>query len=495
MHMTKRLLLSAAALVLIASTTRADVKVHPLFCDGMVLQQGVECPIWGTADPGETLSVILQVGQGKVGGGGIVADKDGKWLFRLGKVKAGGPYSLSVGNPKSHVTINDVYVGEVWVASGQSNMEMSVDSSAGAEAAKQDAHNPKIRLFTVKRATAEKPQSTVAVDSHNGKWLEAGPETIGNFSAVAYYFGKHLEEKLNVPIGLIHTSWGGTVAEAWTPAANLQADPSLKQLVPAEFKAGNPNQGSALYNGMIAPLLPYAVKGAIWYQGESNASRAYEYQTLFPTLIRSWREVWHNPDMPFLFVQLAPWRIPATGANRDRLDPWQAVSPEPGENAWAELREAQRLTSLKVPKTGMAVITDVGDAEDIHPRRKEPVGARLALAARAIAYGEKVEYSGPVYKSMDVDGHRVVLHFSHVGKGLDAKYGVPLGFTIAGVDRKFYTANAEIKGDSVVVSCDKVWEPVAVRFGWANCPLVDFWNKDGLPASPFRTDDFPTKPK
>jgi sialate O-acetylesterase len=495
--MIRRLQPAVLALMVLAPSARAEIKLHPLFCDGMVLQQGVDCPVWGTADPGETFSVILQVGQGKVGGGGIVADKDGKWLYRLGKVKAGGPYTLSVGNNKSHVTIKDVYVGEVWVASGQSNMEMAVNSTAGADEAKQDSANPKIRLFTVKNTVAEKPQSTVPVDAYYGKWLQAGPETIGRFSAVAYYFGKQLQEKLDVPVGLIHSSWGGTLAEAWTPAAALHAEPSLKHLVPAEFKPGFQHQGTALYNGMIAPLLPYAVRGAIWYQGESNAGRAYEYQTLFPTMIRSWRSAWNNPDMPFLFVQLAPWRVPPPPNNRDRLDPWQAVSPEPGANAWAELREAQRQTSLKVPKTAMAVITDVGDADDIHPRRKEPVGARLALAARAVAYGEKLEFSGPVYKSMDVDFNRAVLHFSHVGKGLEANYGVPLGFTVAGEDHKFYTANAEIKGDSVVVWCDKVTKPVAVRFGWANCPLVDLWNKDGLPASPFRTDDFPmiTRPK
>jgi sialate O-acetylesterase len=506
--MIRRLLYVAAVLALLAPAARADVKPHPLFSDGMVLQQKGECFVWGTADPGEKVEVTFKTPDADQGSG-TTADQDGKWKVSLKTGTAGGPYTLTI-KGKNEVTLKDVYVGEVWVASGQSNMEQSVNSTAGAEEYKKNAKNPKIRLFTVDRIVADKPQSTVPVidkagQQVKGKWLEAGPDTIGSFSAVAYHFGRHLNEKLDVPIGIIHASWGGTIAEAWTPKAALEAEPSLKHLVPAEIKLpepgkqGNPNQGTALYNGMIAPLLPYSIKGAIWYQGESNAGRAYEYQTLFPTLIQSWRDAWKNPDMPFLFVQLAPWRIPVPpqAPARDRMDPWQAVTPQPGENAWAELREAQRLTSLKVKNTGMAVITDVGDAEDIHPRRKDTVGIRLAIAARAIAYGEKVEYSGPVYKSMDVDGNKVVLHFTHVGQGLDAKYGVPLGFTVAGEDRKFYTANAEIKGDTVVVSCDKVQKPMAVRYGWANCPLVDFGNRDGLPAPPFRTDDFPmiTKPK
>jgi sialate O-acetylesterase len=495
--MIRRLPFVALTLVLLAPAARAEVKPHPLFCDSMVLQQGVDCPVWGTAEPGETLSVVLHVGEGKVGGGGIVADKDGKWLFRLGKVKAGGPYTLSIGNDKSSVTIKDVYVGEVWIASGQSNMEMALGATANADQARKNSKNPKLRLFTVDRVAADTPQATVPIIDNTkekpgsqvkGKWLEAGPDTVGSFSAVAYYFGRDLQKARDVPVGIIHTSWGGTASEEWTSMKVLDAHP--------EHKGHHPRQ-SKLYNGMIAPLIPYAIKGAIWYQGESNAGRAYLYQTGFPLMIQNWRDDWKQRDFPFLFVQLAPWRLPPPARQRDHLDPWQAVTAEPAESAWAELREAQRLTSLTLKNTAMAVITDVGDADDIHPRRKEPVGGRLALAARALAYGDKIEYSGPVYKSMDIDGNKAVLHFTHVGKGLEAKYGVPFGFTVAGEDHKFCTANAEIKGDTAVVWCDKVSKPVAVRFGWANCPVVDFWNKDGLPASPFRTDDFPmiTKPK
>jgi sialate O-acetylesterase len=476
----RRLFLTALVVVAVAAPARADVKPHALIADGMVLQQGVKCPIWGTAAPGEKVTVTFNKGGDK--GNDIVAaaetaDKDGRWRIDLGPLNAGGPYRMEI-QAGNTVALNDVYVGEVWVASGQSNMEWPVDASANPAEVKKEAKNPRIRLFTVPKRVAAEPVSDVA-----SKWLECNPATVGPFSAVAYHFGRHLQQARDVPIGLINTSWGGTIAEAWTPRSALERDPALKSLVPAgTIATNNPNQGTVLYNGMIAPLLPYAVKGAIWYQGESNAGRAHQYRTLFPALIESWREAWKDPEMPFFFVQLAPWRN---------------VTAQPLESDWAELREAQLLTTQKVKKTGMAVITDVGDAADIHPRQKEPVGARLAVAARAIAYGEKVEPSGPVFQAMEVDGNKAVLRFKHAGKGLEARHGMPIGFTVAGEDRKFYNANAEIKGDTVVVSCDKVSKPVAVRFGWANCPVCDLWNKDGLPASPFRTDDFPmvTGPK
>jgi sialate O-acetylesterase len=483
--MLRRLILIASAAALLAPAARADVKPHPLFSDGLVLQRGANCAVWGTAAPGEKIAVEVGLPD-KSAAGSDAADKDGHWLVRLPEMAPGGPYTMSIsGNNK--VTLKDVYVGEVWVASGQSNMEQALANTANAKEAIEASKDAKLRLFTVPHKVSAEPVHEV-----NGKWAECGPDTVKSFSAVAYYFGRDLRKHLDVPVGLIHASWGGTIAEAWTPRQALEANPALRSLAPAgAIQPGNPNQGTVLFNGMIAPLLPYAVRGAIWYQGESNAGRAYQYQTLFPTLIQSWREAWKNPDMPFLFVQLAPWMIPPPGNDRDRLDPLRACDPAPHESAWAELREAQRLTSLHVKNTGMAVITDVGDATDIHPRRKEPVGARLALAGRAIAYGDKAESSGPVYKSMEVDGNRVVLHFTHAGKGLEAKGGALVGFTVAGEDQKFSNALAEVKGDTVVVWSDRVSKPVAVRFGWANCPVVDFWNKDGLPASPFRTDEFP----
>jgi sialate O-acetylesterase len=512
-------MLALLAAALLGPLARAEVKPHPLFSDGMVLQQGAACSVWGTADPGEAISFGLDAGpQSTSSKQPIAADKDGRWAFTLSGFKAGGPFTLTIRGSNT-VTIKDVYVGEVWVASGQSNMGMTVNASAGADAAKKNAANPKLRLFTVKHTIADKPQTTVPVDKVNGRWLEAGPDTIGNFSAVAYYFGRDLQKALDVPVGVIHTSWGGTRAEAWTSRPVLESDPlykgeyldpktltdnyekalgHYKEALARHQKAvekakeegkdpppaprpptepgKDPNAPSVLYNGMIAPLIPYAIKGVLWYQGESNAGKAERYRSLFPMMIKNWRADWKEGDFPFLFVQLAPYN---------------PGGKEPLDSDWARLRDAQRETSLKVKNTAMAVITDVGDEKDVHPKQKEPVGHRLALAAEALAYGTKVESSGPAFEKMTVDGNKAVLTFTHLGGGLEAKGGPPAGFTIAGADKIFHPAEAEIKGDTVVVSSKDVAKPVAVRYGWANYPTGNLWNKADLPASPFRTDNWP----
>jgi sialate O-acetylesterase len=490
-----------------APPARADVKPHALISDGMVLQQGRKVALWGTAADGEAVRVKLQ------GKEASTQAKGGRWLVHLDGLEAGGPFEMTI-RGQNEITFKSVFVGEVWLASGQSNMEWPVRASADAEKVIASSKNPKIRLFTVPKTVATAPRRGV-----QGTWQECGPDTVASFSAVAYFFGRDLQKARNVPVGVIHTSWGGTPAEAWTSRQALTAEPALKGMVDAlervkaEFPetidkyvaalqsykdavgkaraegkeipdlpqapaipGKNPWAPSGLYNAMIAPLVPYTARGAIWYQGESNAGRAYQYRTLFPAMIRDWRRAWNEEDFPFLFVQLAPF---------------MEIKPEPQESPWAELREAQLLTLKAVPKTGMAVITDVGDERDIHPRWKEPVGARLALAARGIAYGEKVVYSGPVYKGMKVDDGRVVLSFDHVGAGLVARGGPLVGFTVAGEDRKFVKAQAEIHEGQVVVWNPDVPRPVAVRFGWANYPVVNLWNKEGLPASPFRTDDFP----
>jgi sialate O-acetylesterase len=443
----------------------------------MVLQQGVKCPVWGTAAPGEEVTVTLQLGDQTAEARGKADDNTGKWQVELPPQKAGGPYTLTLkGN--NTVTLRDVLIGEVWICSGQSNMEWPVSGSDNPADVIQNSFDSRIRLYTVPKRVSEQP-----VAEAGARWLACCPGPVDSFSAVAYFFGRDLQAALHVPIGLIHTSWGGTVAEAWTSPAALEGNADLKHLLPrGGIQPGNPNQGTALYNGMIAPLVPFAFKGAIWYQGESNAGRAWEYRTLFPTMIKSWRTAWNQGDFPFLFVQLAPF---------------MRTSTVPGDTPWAELRDAQLYTYLTLTGTGMAVITDAGETSDIHPKQKAIVGSRLAVAARGIAYGEKVEPSGPIYESMSVDGNKVVLSFKHVGKGLEAKGGIPLGFTVAGDDHKFTNALAEIKGDKVVVWSPNVEKPVAVRFGWANYPYVDLWNKDGLPASPFRTDEFPllTQPK
>jgi sialate O-acetylesterase len=371
---------------------------------------------------------------------------------------------------------------------------------------------PMIRQFTVKKMVAGQPQKDV-----ERQWVVASPEMVPEFSAVAYFFGRELHKALGVPVGLIDSSWGGTPAEAWTSAPALGAVPELKPLLddwsqkvaaypklleqfqqelnpwgqaagkaekegkpapsPPEMPPdprSNPWRAGGLYNGMIAPLIPYTIAGVIWYQGESNADRAYQYRKLFPSMIQDWRHAWGEGDFPFLFVQLANY---IQGGIK---------------TAWAELREAQSMT-LSLPKTGMAVTIDIGNPYDIHPKNKQEVGHRLALAAEALAYGRKVVYSGPLYESMSVEGLSVRLRFKHVDGGLVAKGGPLKGFEIAGEDRKFVAAEARISGDTVVVrsAAGRAPHPAAVRYAWADNPECNLYNKAGLPASPFRTDDWP----
>jgi sialate O-acetylesterase len=444
--------------VWLAAPAQAEIKPSGLFNDNCVLQRDMEIPVFGTGTDGEKVSVTLDQDKAEA------TVKDGKWLAKLKPLKAGGPYTLTIAGNKDKVECKNVLVGDVWVCGGQSNMEMGMGGTANAKAAIEASANDKIRLITIPRHGKPSPQDDVSA-----KWEVCGPQTVGGFTAVGYYFGRALQKDLNVPIGLINSNVGGTPAERWTPKEALAAEPAL------DVYAKNANS-SDLYNAMIHPLIRYAVKGAIWYQGESNAGQAYRYRTLFPTMIKSWRTAWNEGELPFFFVQLAPF---------------MKIEDHPTDSNWAELREAQLLTLKNVPKTGMAVITDVGDEKDIHPKQKQPVGERLAQAARAVAYGEKVEPSGPIYASMVVSGPEVTLKFDHVGQGLMMKGDKLTGFTIAGEDKKFVNADAKIVGDTVVVSSPEVPKPASVRFGWANYPVVNLWNKDGLPASPFRTDTWP----
>lgn len=459
-------LLALSAVLLSAAPLLAGVRPNPLFSDHMVLQRGVAVPVWGAAEDGESVTVEFQGQTQKT------QAKDGKWMVRLDPLEAAGPATMTISG-KNKLTIKDVLVGEVWVCSGQSNMQWSVAQSADPQKTIAASANERLRLLTVPRQATPEKQETAEV-----RWVVCGPETVKDFSAVGYAFGKELEAKLGVPVGLINTSYGGTPAEAWTSRETLEADPAYRELLAAcaAMPANSPHRASGLFNAMIHPLLPYAIRGAIWYQGESNASRAEQYKTLFPAMIQDWRKAWGQGDFPFLFVQLAPF---------------QAIVQEPAESDWAELREAQRLTLKKVAKTGMAVITDLGDEKDIHPKAKAPVGKRLALAALGIAYGQPVVSSGPEFESMRVESGKAILKFKNAEGGLVSKGGPPAGFTIAGADGKFVNAQAEIEGDEVVVWSPKVAEPVAVRYGWANYPVVNLWNKQGLPASPFKTDDFP----
>ena len=513
MKTTTRLPVQALLICLVAglaATAKAEVKLSPLFSDHMVLQQGAEVPVWGTADAGE--QVTVSVGDKKAT---ATADAGGKWLAKVGPLSAGGPVEVSVAG-KNTVSIKDVLVGEVWVCSGQSNMEWSVNASGNPDQERSAANYPAVRMFTVKKAVTGKPATTM-----EGSWAVCNPQTVGSFSAVGYFFGRELHKSLNVPVGLIHTSWGGTPAESWTERSAMEADSDLRPILerwnqqlanyqqqlaqlPAAVEKwradadraeaegrqvppfnlpqdprSNPWRPAGLYNAMIAPLLPYGIKGAIWYQGESNAGRAYQYRKLLPAMIQSWRKAWGQGDFPFYIVSLANFT---------------PVKPEPGESDWAELREAQTLTAMNVPNSGQSITIDIGEANDIHPKNKQEVGRRLALVAMAGAYHKKnVAHSGPVYDSMKVDGDTVRLSFKYTQGGLLAQgpdAPAVKGFAVAGDDRKWYWADARIDGESVVVRSDKVSRPVAVRYAWANNPVCNLYNRANLPAVPFRTDDW-----
>lgn len=445
-------------------TSMAAVKPNVLISDNAVLQQGISVPIWGTAHNGE--KVIVKFQNQTVS----TTAKDGRWMVRLKPLKPGGPFTMTISG-ESTIKLKNILVGEVWVCSGQSNMELGLSAVDGGDRAIAAAQDPMLRLFTVSHNPQDKPVSEV-----EGSWAECKPDSVRNFTAVGYYFGRDLRKSQNVPIGLIQSAASATLVEAWTSKRAVSVDTDLQNSIDklsGDWKLRN--TPCALYNGMIAPLQPYAIRGVIWYQGEKNVGQANQYEKKFTSMIRNWREDWGEGDFPFLFVQLAPF---------------MKIVSEPEESKWAELREAQLKTSLHCPNTAMAVITDAGDPDAIHPRKKEPVGSRLALAARSLAYGEKVVSSSPLYKSLQIKGDRALLSFTNIGSGLVAKDGDLKGFTIAGADKKWHNARATIQGNKIAVSSPDVPNPIAVRYGWANCPVVNLYNKEGLPASPFRTDRF-----
>ncbi len=650
----KKSVLSIFVFFLFTHQLLAEIVLPKIFADGMVLQRDIAVPVWGWAEASEKVTVTFLGKQYTA-----KADKNGKWLVSLAPMKAGGAFEMTVqGKGTKVITIKNVLVGEVWVCSGQSNMEWKIEWLPVKNTEPALANFPQIRMFTVPHVLSGKPQQ----DIPSGEWKEAVGENVRDFSAVAYFFGKDLYNQYKVPIGLINTSWGGTIAETWMSAGAAKLIPDFKAAVEdlernpdflekarkeaeeakkrleslnnaatetgiagkwwkndlntADWKemklptlweaaglagldgvvwfrkdfelpekyigknlvlnlgeiddkdetylngekvgqtdiysdtriyqidakklktgkntitirvtdtggggglygkqenmfvgfgneraaelAGNwkykidfaekinvsinadPNSHpTLLYNAMLHPLIPYAIKGAIWYQGESNAGRAYQYRSVFPEMIRDWRNQWKagNPlqgDFSFLFVQLANF---------------MKFEDEPKESEWAELREAQTMT-LALPNTGMAVIIDIGEGADIHPKNKHDVGKRLALAAKKVAYNEPINYSSPMYQSMQVNGNKATISFKHTGGGLIIKdrYGYIKGFAVAGEDKQFYWAKAYIEGDKVVIYSDQVSKPVAVRYAWANNPEdVNLFSKEGLPVCPFRTDDW-----
>ena len=505
--------------VISALAARAEVRLHNLFTDHMVLQQGTSVPVWGWADDGERVTVEFR--DQKVS----TTTKNGKWMVKLKNLKPGPAATLKVFSTHAgkndardrHTTIqiNDVLVGEVWIASGQSNMEWPLKSSFEAANDIASSANANIRLFTVPKLKLAAPTNNV-----NARWEECGPKSVPGFSAVAYYFARDLQKALGVPIGIIHTSWGGSPVEVWIREDVMAGDKEYKRDILDAFepqhrkftndlaqwkirsaaakKAGDTNftarapsiwVPAELYNGMIANIVPYAVQGAIWYQGESNAGRAWQYRRLFADMIKNWRSDWGR-DFTFLEVQLAPW-------DKGKKRSIEQITASPTNSDWAELREAQLLATKKLKKVGMAVITDVGDKDDIHPTKKQPVGARLALLARKIAYGEKIVADGPTYRSVKFKDGQAILSFENVDGGLEAHGGTLTGFAVAGTDQQFHWANATIEGDKVVVSSAAVPKPASVRYGWSDFPVVNLFNKEGLPATPFRTDEWEltTKPK
>ena len=489
---------------------RADVKLPSIFTPHMVLQQGQNDRVWGKADPGEEVTVKIadQVKTTK-------ANALGKWTVTLDSLPVGGPHTLTVlGN--NMITIGDVLVGEVWLCSGQSNMQFAVSTANDGDLQSRTAKYPRIRLISVPQVGTQDPK-----DDFEGTWELCTPETAASFSAVGYFFGRTLHQALDVPIGLIDDSWGGSACEAWVRRDLLAADAKYQPLmarweqiennVPArqaeyEKKLADWKEAAAkakadgkkppampqgpdaqlkgnsrpanIYNGVLKPTIGYGMRGAIWYQGESNAGRAYQYRDLFPLMIQSWRDEWGIGKFPFYWVQLADF---------------QAYKSEPAESNWAELREAQTMTMSKLPNTGEAVIIDLGEAQDIHPRNKLDVANRLVRWALARDYGVNVPYQSPTYKEMEKQGKKIVLTFDHVGAGLKPFDVADLkGFAVAGSDRKFAWADAKVVGNNKVeVWSDDVPDPVAVRYAWADNPVCNLYSKEGLPATPFRTDDWP----
>lgn len=505
--------LSSFVFVLLAAgSARADVVLPSIFTSHLVLQRDMANPVWGQADPGEAVTVTLGKQSHKAKAGA-----DGRWSVKLDPLPAGGPHEIVVAG-KNKIVLEDCLVGEVWLCTGQSNMEMAVASSFDPDLESMSANYPQIRFITVPHNGVQEPQF-----DFKGHWDVCTPQTVPQFSAVGYFFGRQLHQTLNVPIGLIDASWGGSACEAWINRDLLTKDGRFSELIarwegiekaydpekakeqyaaamekwkadadaakkagkqpprqpaqPGSQLTGNARPGN-IYNGSLKPILGYGLRGNIWYQGESNAGRAYQYRDLFPLMIDSWRKEWGVGDFSFYWVQLADFL---------------AEQPKPGDSSWAELREAQTMTMSKLPNTGEAVIIDIGEANDIHPRNKQDVAKRLVRWALAKDYGINIPCQAPTFKEMEVVDHRIQVTFDHVGGALRAfDYGDIRGFAVAGEDKQWHWATAQIvPPNKVLVSSPEVKKPVAVRYGWADNPVCNLRSTNNLPVTPFRSDDWP----
>jgi len=489
-----------------AAAVSAQVSLPKILTSHMVVQREMPVHVWGSAAPGEPVSVSFRGETRTVKAGAL-----GRWSVFLGPGGAGGPFQMVIKGvptamdgsaaPEQTITLDDVLVGDVWVASGQSNMQFRMSQAATAAADLPHAGIDHIRLLEVKNRASEYPLEDLAGVTLDG-WTASTPETAKNFSAVAWYFARDIEQKEHVPVGVIDSTWGGTVVESWTRLTALGEDAALAPLFVSRGKmierqadnlleeaeqakeiatakaAGKPIPSfpwhpllemwapGQLYNGMIAPLTKMPIRGVIWYQGESNSAleRAPLYHRIFRTMIEDWRKQWGEGDFPFLFVQISNFKS------------------GPGED-WAALRE-QQVKTLELRNTAMAVTIDLGDPDNVHPTDKVDVGDRLARTARAVSYGEAVEYQGPVFRQATPEGSSLRVWFDHA-RGLNFKNGAATGFEVAGVDGKWAAATAKIDGTSLVVSSPDIAEPVAVRYGWANSPECHLYNSEGLPASPF----------
>jgi sialate O-acetylesterase len=476
--MIKRSLLT---LVLVASTLQAEITLPKIIGSGMVLQRESQAAIWGSADPGESVTITCSWIKTPIS---VKADTDGNWLAKLKTGQAGGPHTIKL-TASSAITLEDVLFGEVWLDSGQSNMEMPIAPVSSAYTGVKDwepelaaASHPQIRLFQVGNIASKEPQKDVqpgvfiyGVKVPPCKWQNCTPETVKHFSATAYFFARKLHKDLGVPVGIIDASWGGTAIEPWIGKKHLTLAGFGDVAKKREDKPDQPKAGgipTRLYNGMIAPLMPFTLKGAIWYQGESNSARPQTYKRLMQAMVADWRDGFKS-DLSFYYVQIAPFRYK--------------------QNA-AYLRE-QQLQALSIKKSGMVVTTDIGDLKDIHPKNKQEVGRRLALQALANDYEIEVACEGPRYKVMVVKDGKAILYFDHVGKGLTIYGGDALkDFEIAGADKKFVKASAVIEEGKVIVESPSVKQPVAVRYAFSSQATGSLMNKDGLPTSPFRTDDW-----
>ena len=458
-------------------STQAELKLASIFTDNMVLQQASQVPVWGWTDPGKNVKLTTSW-NGK--SYSSKADASGKWMLKVSTPTAGGPYDVNI-NDGSPLTLKNVLIGEVWICGGQSNMEVPLKGFKGQPILNSNdailkSKNKRIRVYTVPRSSVLELQQ----NSKTSTWKEAEPESVANFSATGYYFGRLVNEMLDVPVGLINVSYSGSFVEAWMSPENLKQFPEVKIPLKTDTIKAVSRTPTTLFNGMLYPITGYGIRGAIFYQGESNYERPDRYEEMFPAMVKEWRSLWKQGDFPFYYVQIAPY-------NYRQLPPYNVG----GKYNSAYLRDAQRKVLSKIPNSAMAVTLDIGEENMIHPANKEAVGKRLALLALANTYSLKgFGYASPLYKSMSVKDSVATLSFDNVANGLTSFSKEMNTFEIAGADKVFYPARAKINGSSVSLSSPKVSAPVAVRYAFKDFVVGDLFNTEGLPASSFRTDDW-----